>query len=249
MTGTDASVLTHLCLSSGLVVEHLLAAGYDGYILDLQHGELDTEGALRILQTTSRGTNSAYARLAGLDAAVIARLLDNGCRGIIAPMVESVDQCADLVAACLYPPLGARSYGPVRPDLYEGDDFGDAANEAVLPMIQIESAAGVANAEALLSMPGVKGVYLGPADLARSYGLGFGTDWTTGPVWDAIVTVSAAARVRGVRVGIFCKDPGYAASLRNAGLVDFIGLAGDLMLVGKAARNDLAIYDQSVDRS
>lgn len=245
MTEATAQLLTHLCLPSGLVAEHLLHAGYDGYILDLQHGELDIEAALRILRTTSRAASAPYARLAALDSAVVTRLLDNGCRGIIAPMIETVDQCTELVAASLYPPLGSRSYGPARPALYDGADFGDAANATVLPMIQIESVAGVENADRLLSVPGIRGVYLGPADLARSYGLGFGTDWGTGPVRDAIDAVAHTAHERGLHVGVFCKDPEYAASLRDAGLVDFLGLAGDLMLVNKAARADLDIYHRA----
>ena len=239
MNSAATSLLTHLTLPSGLVAEHLLEAGFDGYILDLQHGELDTAAALRILQATSKLTEFPYARLAASDPAVIARLLDNGCRGIIAPMIESVQQCLDLVGACMYPPLGSRSYGPVRPNLFEGNDFGDAANRAVLPMIQIESAPGVTNAKALLSVPGIAGVYLGPADLARSYGLGFGTDWDSGPVWDAIVGVSALARRRGLKFGIFCKEAEYAASLDKAGLTDFIGLGGDLMMVNSAARDNV----------
>lgn len=245
MSSAPASLLTHLTLPSGLVAEHLLEAGFDGYILDLQHGELDTAAALRILQATSKLTEFPYARLGGSDPAVIARLIDNGCRGIIAPMIETVQQCLDLVSACLYPPLGNRSYGPVRPNLFEGNDFGDAANESVLPMIQIESEPGVTNAKALLSVPGIAGVYLGPADLARSYGLGFGTDWSTGPVRDAIVHVSTLARRRGLKFGIFCKEAEYAASLTKAGLADYIGLGGDLMMINSAARTNLRDFAQA----
>lgn len=239
----STQLLTHLCLPSTLVAEHLLSAGYEGYILDLQHGELDIAAAIKVLHATSRSAAAPYARLGGIDEAVITRLLDNGCRGIIAPMVETVAQCEALVAATLYPPLGSRSFGPMRPGLYadvladlaDGADLGDAANSAVLPMIQIESVAGVEAAEQLLDVPGVRGVYLGPADLARSYGLGFGTDWTEGPVWDAIEHVTELARARGQLVGIFCGSPEYAAKLAAAGRTDYIGLVGDLMLLNRSA--------------
>ncbi len=255
MTSAKAPpLLTHLCLPSTVVAEHLLSAGFDGYVLDLQHGELDTAGALRILHTSSRTARSAYARLAGLDAAVIGRLLDSGCTGVIAPMVETPEQCRALVRACYYAPLGVRSYGPLRPRLYEGhegyegyegDDFGDAANAAVAPIIQIESVRGVENADALLSVPGVRGVYLGPADLARSMGHGFGTDWADGPVREAMEHVAAVARRHGAEVGIFCAGPEYAAAAARWLPADFLALAGDLMFLNRAARRDLDGYRQA----
>ena len=54
----------------------------------------------------------AIARIPVGDFASASRLLDAGCTGIIAPMVNSVADAQALVKFTKYPPLGERSWGP-----------------------------------------------------------------------------------------------------------------------------------------
>jgi 4-hydroxy-2-oxoheptanedioate aldolase len=234
-----APALLHQALPSMSVTEWALAAGYDGVIIDLQHGEVGLESACAMLRAIPRGNAYAYARVGSIDAAPILRLLDSGARGIIAPTVESKEQAAALVAATKYLPVGNRSLGPSRPALYEGDVYTEAGNAAVSTIAQIETAVGVERAEEILAVPGLDSIYLGPADLAVSYGLPGRGDWTDGPVRDAITHVSQLAHARGITVGIYSGSPAYAADLLQLGLVDYVGLGIDLVLLSRSAQESI----------
>lgn len=234
-----APALLHVATPSMSVVESACFNGYDGVIIDLQHGEVGLEPACRMLRAIPREAAYAYARVGSIDSGPIGRLLDSGARGIVAPTVETADQARALVAATKYPPLGGRSLGPSRPALYPGESYTEAGNAAVATIVQIETRAGVEAADEILAVPGVDSVYLGPADLAVSYGLPGRPDWEDGPVHDAVVAVAAAARRHGATIGSYASSPDYAARLIAAGLLDYVGLGIDLLLVGAQARHNI----------
>lgn len=233
-------VLTHVSIGSSLVAEHLAHVGYDALIVDLQHGDIDLREATRMLQAISTTKVIPMVRVPGIDHGVIAKVLDSGARGVMCPMMETAADCADFVAATRYPPLGSRSYGPLRPGLYPGADFGDAANAGVTTIVQIETVPGVENVEEILSTPGLDAVYIGPTDLSRSYGEGFAADFDSGPVYDAIQRVAKIARENDVFMGLFCADAGYARRVAAAGLVDFLGIGTDIGLLSAAASDSIA---------
>lgn len=247
-TRVDAAaipVLTHLTLPSLIPALHLLRTGFAGYLLDVQHGDITLGDAVTILQATASAARYPWARIGAVDAADIARLLDNGCTGIIAPMIESAAQARALVDACLYPPLGTRSFGPVAPGLYAesgAGDLGDHANALVAPVVQIESARGHANLDEILAVPGIGGVYIGPADLARSMGAPFGVDQTDGPVADAVRDVAERCRAVGIPVGLFCADPAFAAEIAASTPLDFVALGGDVGFLTRAAASALTAF-------
>ncbi|GAA4168731.1 HpcH/HpaI aldolase family protein [Gryllotalpicola koreensis] len=233
-----APALLHQALASQAAAEFVMASGYDGTIIDLQHGEVGLEDACRMLRAIPRDRNAyAYARVGSIDAATILRLLDSGARGIVAPTVETAAQASALVTAVKYPPLGGRSLGPSRPALYDGEPYTDAGNHAVSAIIQIETRAGVENAEAIFATPGLDSVYLGPADLAVSHGLPGRGDWADGPVRDALVELSYLARGAGLTFGSYCASPAYAKALIEDGLVDYVGLGIDLVFLNRMAQD------------
>lgn len=235
-TANPVPALFHQAAPSLSVTEWALAAGYDGVVVDLQHGEIGLEAACTMLRATPRTVTHAYARVGSADPAPILRLLDSGATGIIVPTVESAAQAAEAVDAVKYPPVGRRSLGPSRPALYPGASYVEAGNAAVTAAIQIETALGVERAEEILATPGLDAVYIGPADLAVTYGLPGRGDWTEGPVREAITEIAAIARRHGVRVGIYCASPEYARGMIDAGEVNFIGLGIDLVFLGRATR-------------
>lgn len=232
--GGPSPILFHQSLPSFSEPEWALDAGYDGLILDLQHGELGLEAACGILRSLPRDNAYAYARVGSIDAGPILRLLDSGARGIIAPTVESPVQAEALVAATKYLPVGNRSMGPSRPALYAGESYADAGNLAVSTIAQIETRIGVEHAEAIISTPGLDSVYVGPADLAVSYGLPGRGDWEDGPVRDAIRHLRELTARQGVTLGIYSGRPDYTGALLADGLVDYVGLGIDLVLLNRA---------------
>ena len=75
------------------------------------------------------------------------------------------------VGACRYPPLGIRSYGPVRGSLGAGAEHVRRSDETVLTFAMIETADGFANLEDIAATPGLDGLHVGPADLSLALGL------------------------------------------------------------------------------
>lgn len=239
MTGPGPALM-HVATPSVAVAESGLHSGYDGLVVDLQHGEVGLEAACTIMRSVPRGNPWLWARVASLDSGAIGRLLDSGARGIVAPTIESRAQAEALVRATKYPPLGGRSLGPSRPDLYVGESYTEAGNTAVAAVVQIETVAGVEQAEEILSVSGVDSVYIGPADLAVSYGLTGRPDWTDGPVHEAHQRIVEVAHAHGVSVGIYARTPEYAVGAFAAGLIDYVGLGIDLVMVGAQARAHIA---------
>lgn len=237
-------VLLHVALPSMAVVESALNVGYDGVMIDLQHGEIGLDQACNMLRAIPRGNPWVYARVASIDSGVIGRLMDSGARGIVAPNVETVEQAQALVHAVKYPPLGGRSLGPSRPNLYPGENYVDAGNKAVVAVVQIESAAGVEAAEEIAKVPGIESIYVGPADLAVTYGLPGRADWEDGAVAEAVEQLVEITRKNGIGLGLYCSDPEFAVTQMREHHLAYAGLGIDLLYVGKQARVSLAALEE-----
>ncbi|MGB8406039.1 MAG: aldolase/citrate lyase family protein [Mycobacterium sp.] len=175
--------------------EEFAAAGYDYVGLDLQHGYLDDVDAALMLRRLEHVPIAAAVRLPSVDPAAIGRVLDAGADAVIIAMVESADQAAAAVAATRYAPQGVRSFGPLRASL--GHDIGALQDRAsVFPMI--ETVKGVAALPEILDVPGVSGVYVGPADLSVSMGRTVAEAWRDPAVLDQIVRIAAAVNAAGL---------------------------------------------------
>jgi 4-hydroxy-2-oxoheptanedioate aldolase len=182
--------------------EEFARAGYDYVGFDAQHGYIDDADIANMLRRIEHVPIGTAVRLPNADAAPIGRVLDAGADAIIVAMIESADQAAAAVAATRYPPAGARSFGPLRASL--GVDT--AALEArVSVFAMIETAAALADVDAICAVPGLAGIYVGPADLAISMGVEVSQATTDPDVRAAIVgigkTASAAGLVPAVHAG------------------------------------------------
>jgi len=237
----------HIGTRSQHIAEAALFAGFDGVVLDLQHGELDLGTTQILLRSIPDPLTRTLVRVPSIEPGVIGTVLDSGAGGIIAPCVESVEEAQALVAATKYAPLGGRSLGPMRSGLYAGDgDYGSAptqvANDRVRALVQVESSLGVERCAEILAVPGLDGVYVGPADLALTMAQPPRLDWEDGPVRAAIDHVLTTAGRLGLDRGIFCASGGYAAKLAASDQVDLVGLGTDLGLVSQATRSLIDNY-------
>ena len=143
-------------------------AGYDYVGFDAQHGYLDDADIATMLRRLEHVPIGTAVRLPSADPAPIGRVLDAGADAVIIAMIESADQAAAAVAATRYPPDGVRSFGPLRASL--GTDIGALqARASVYAMI--ETASALADVERICAVPGLAGIYVGPADLAISMGV------------------------------------------------------------------------------
>jgi 2-keto-3-deoxy-L-rhamnonate aldolase RhmA len=154
------------------VMRILASAGVDFALFDLEHTAWDA-GTLRTLYATGLGTGVyPITRVVRAQYTLIATALDAGSRGIMAPMLESADEARLLVESAKFPPVGRRGFGVIMRDELEGGPaaMAERANRENLVIAQIESPAGIENADAIVSVPGVDAVWLGQFDLSLALG-------------------------------------------------------------------------------
>jgi len=197
-------------IASSHVAEVMCNMGYDSLLIDMQHAPINFDDMFAMLQAASTTNTIPMVRVTWNDPALVMRVLDSGAYGVICPMVNNAEECRKFVGACLYDPLGYRSYGPVRGYLYAGPDYYARANETIMPIAMIETKEAVENIDAILSVPGLAAIYVGPSDLAITYGLS-PNEGPHDPKLHAVFdTIVAACRRHGVVPGIHGFDPPYS---------------------------------------
>jgi 4-hydroxy-2-oxoheptanedioate aldolase len=223
-----------LHVASSFSAELMARQGFDVLVLDAQHGMLDFADAVSMVQGAQLGGARAMARVAGLDAGVIAKFLDAGCEGIICPMVNTRGDAEAFVRACRYPPLGARSYGPTRAALHYGSTYPEHANELVLTLAMIETAEGYVNLESILETPGLDGIFVGPGDLNQSlYGRSI-IDSEAPEFLEILERIVVKTRERGLHAGLFCGGIAYAQRMVDMGF-NFVNVSADSRLLAASA--------------
>ena len=176
--------------------------GYDYCCVDMQHGYADYRTMVQMLQAINIGTSSPTVRVPWNEPGIIGRALDAGAMNLIIPMVNSVEEATAAVSACKYPPLGARSHGPIRAAMQEGPSYVATANDEVACIPMIETKAAIEALDDILAVPGIDAVYVGPSDLAISYGLPVATADEDDEYVAAVTKVAAACGERGITPGI-----------------------------------------------
>ncbi len=193
------------------VVEAVARSGVDWICVDLQHGLMDPSDALPLFQAAAITRTPALSRVPSLDPAAIMRVLDFGARGVIVPMVETADHARELVSACLYPPQGLRSWGPMRPALTTPGYTAALANKLVICGANVETAKGIENLEEIAAVDGLGLVTIGPNDLALSMGVTPGSSVNhPGAYEEALRMVPQVCARHGVISAIFANSLGQA---------------------------------------
>lgn len=191
-----------LFLREPIAAEAASRAGYDYVCIDVQHGLQSFDTVTTMLAWGTAGGAFPIVRVPWNEPGFIGRVLDAGALGVIVPMVNTPDEAAAAVAASKYPPLGARSLGPVGAMTRFGPDYFVRANANVLILPMIETAEAVDNVEAIAAVPGVDGLYVGPADLSVSLGLPPAVDSGDARFNDALARTVAACKTAGILAGV-----------------------------------------------
>jgi 4-hydroxy-2-oxoheptanedioate aldolase len=224
-----------LGLANPLSAEILAGCGYDYLLIDAEHGPNDLRSVQAQLQVLAAYPVQAIVRPPNHDAALIKQLLGAGVQTLLLPMVESAEQAQALVRAMRYPPKGIRGVGTglERGARWNGvDDYFQQVEAELCLIVQVESAAGLAQLEAILAVDGVDGVFIGPADLAAS--LGYLGQAGHPAVKAAIAQALASIRASGKAAGIFATDTALALEYQAAG-VCFLAIGADTGVLRSAA--------------
>jgi len=228
-----------LGIPSSISAENMAQAGWDSLTVDLQHGHVDYQTAVTMLQAVSTTPTIPFARVPWLEPGTIMKMLDAGAFGIICPMINSRAECEAFVGACRYAPAGYRSFGPVRATWYGGADYFKHANDTVIAMAMIETKQAVENLDEILSVPGLDALYIGPNDLAITLGCAPSGVPTDPIVLNAIKTIVAGGKRHGIYAGIHCGSTAMAKQMIALGF-QFVTLLADNAFLATAAKNAVA---------
>ena len=207
-----------LAIPNTWTAEILANTGFDACTIDMQHGLADYQTAVNMLQAISTTETVPLARVPWNEPILIMRMLDAGAYGIVAPMINNKAEAKAFVESCKYPPIGQRSYGPVRASLKYGTDYFQHANEEVLAIAMIETRGGLENVEEIASVEGLNGFYIGTIDLSISLGIKDLGNLHNPELIVAMKKIMEAAKKNNLIVGVHSKSNEETTILRGLGV-------------------------------
>jgi 4-hydroxy-2-oxoheptanedioate aldolase len=216
-----------LGLADAYCAELAANAGFDWLLLDGEHAPNDLRSLLAQLQAIAPYPAQPIIRPPIGDAALIKQLLDIGAQTLLVPMVESAEQAAGLVRAMRYPPAGIRGVGSALARASRWNSipgYLDRADEQMCLLVQIENLDGLANLDAIATVDGVDGVFIGPADLSAA--MGHRGNPGHPEVQAAIEGAIARIRRAGKAAGILSADQGLARRYLSLG-ASFVAVGVD----------------------
>jgi 4-hydroxy-2-oxoheptanedioate aldolase len=236
----DVLLGTFLNTGSVLAAEICALQGFDWALVDLEHGAASESNLGLHFQALAGTGTAALVRVEENERPRFARALDAGAEGVMVPRVGSRTEAECAVSFCRFPPAGSRgvavmnraaAFGP------GGVEYTTAANDRVLGVVQIETAAGVEGADEIAAVDGVDVLFVGPSDLSYALGIPGQTDHER--FREAVGRVVAAARGRGKAAGVLVRTPEELEGALERGF-RFIAIGSDSSFVADGARRAVA---------
>jgi 2-keto-3-deoxy-L-rhamnonate aldolase RhmA len=220
--------------NSPLVAEAMGHAGFAWSVVDMEHSPIDLASLVGLLQAVAGTPMVPVTRVPWNDTVLIKRVLDAGAATLLVPFVQNAAEARAAVAATRYPPDGVRGMAGMS----RGSRFGTApdylrtANAGISVIVQLESPQAVAALEDIAAVPGVDGLFMGPADLSAAMGH---VGQLHHPEVEAVMADAARrAHAAGRWAGTVGGTPEVVRNYRAMGY-DFVAIASDLGLLMRAA--------------
>ena len=238
-----------LAVPSSFSAEVMANQGWDSLTIDLQHGLSSYPDAISMLQAISSTETTPMARVNWNEPGQIMKSLDAGCYGIICPMVSNRKEAEKFIQACQYPPKGYRSFGPIRASIYGGSDYAKHADEEILKLAMIETKEALEKLDEIMSVKGVDGIYIGPADLSLALGEEPGFDKSEGTkAYSEILRILEHAKKNNIFAGIHNGTPVYAQKMIDKGF-NFVTVSSDLREMSLGSKKNIEKIKGSTNKA
>ena len=234
-----AAVNGWLAIPNSFSAETMAHQGWDTLTIDLQHGVIDYQAMVPMLQAISTTHTVPVVRVPWLEPGILMKSLDAGAYGVICPMVNSREDAQKFVAYTHYAPRGTRSFGPVRALLYSGADYATHANDTIVTFAMIETAAALDKLDEILSVEGLDAIYIGPSDLSLALGCTPTFDDLDPKAAEAVDHILARAKAHGVVAGIHNGSTEAALKRIERGF-QFVTVSSDARLMAAGAQQVIA---------
>lgn len=229
-----------LAIPSGFSAEVMAQCGFDSVTVDMQHGVQDYQSMVQCFQAMQAHPVTPMVRVPWNEPGIIGKALDGGAMGVICPMINSKAEAEAFISYCKYPPMGARSNGPIRAAMYgEATGYQVTANDQTLCIPMIETKQAIESIESILDVPGIAGIYVGPSDLGFSYGMKPILDREEPEILKIYDKLLVETGKRNIKAGIHCGTATYAARAIGMGF-RLVTIANDSGLMQMAAKTAVA---------
>ncbi len=221
-------------LCNPIAAEIVSHSGFDWLLLDTEHSPNEVPDILAQLQATQAGTASCVVRPAWNDMVLIKRTLDIGAQTLLLPFVQTPEEARRAVEWTRYPPQGMRGItGSGRASRYgRVQDYLKNAASEICVLVQVETKSALDQIEAIASVDGIDGVFIGPNDLSASFGhIG---NWGHPEVQAALEDAVKRLKKVGKPAGILTPNEDEAKKFILWGYT-FVAVGADLGLLAKNA--------------
>ncbi|KAI8806133.1 HpcH/HpaI aldolase/citrate lyase family protein [Cladochytrium replicatum] len=245
------SIGAWLTLPGTHIARVLASQGFDWVLIDGEHGALadaDWHAAVPIIASCGA---SPIIRIAGADHTLIKRALDTGAHGVMVPMVNTRAMAESVVAGTKFPPMGIRGFGSPFVNGPWGctmDEHNRNANRETVVIVQIETKEAVENIDEIASVPGVDVLFVGPNDLAASYGRPPSSEDNDPAISDALEKIKDAAKRHNRFVGIWATDGPMAARRLQQGF-QMVSVGAEILAISGYYSQHLAIATGTDDQA
>ncbi len=227
-------------MTDASVVELFALCGFDYFIVDNEHSQMSKESMLGLLRAADISGIVPIVRVRENSRAQILQALDAGALGIMVPETSSVAEVEHVIDSALYAPEGSRGYtASSRAGGYNTMDaaaYARMANENVMTIVYCETLAAIENLDAMLAVPNLDVMWMGPMDLSQALGV---TGQPKHPkVVAAMDDIIARCKKAGVAVGTIAGDAATTQDLLRRG-VQLIGLSSDQAMILDAGKRFL----------
>src|SRR6266700_4271772 len=159
-------------LCSNIAADIVRDSGFDWLLLDTEHSPNEIPDLVGQLQAVSGGNATPIIRPAWNDTVLIKRCLDIGTQTLLVPYVQNPDEARRAVEAVRYPPAGVRGVAAASRASRYGRvaDYLKKADSEICLLVQVETRSALEELEAIATVEGIDGVFIGPSDLSASLG-------------------------------------------------------------------------------
>jgi 4-hydroxy-2-oxoheptanedioate aldolase len=218
------------------LVEIAAQSGFDGIILDTEHGSYGTETLPALILAARAHGIFPIVRVRCNDAALIGAALDAGAAGVLVPQIGSTQEATQAVRAARFAPQGSRGANPwVRAGGYGcSPRWFETANSETAVLLMIEGAGGLEAIDSIMDIPDLDGIFLGPVDLSHALGVPGQIDHES--VRAAITTTVSHALDANIAPGVFSPTAAVAKTWLDCG-ARFVAIGVDTAHIGFALSN------------
>jgi 4-hydroxy-2-oxoheptanedioate aldolase len=216
---------------------------FDAVVLDMQHAPIDLATVMRSIPLINAAGKPALARVPVGEFQNVSRLLDAGVSGVIAPMINTIEDARRLAAFAKYPPMGERSwgaYGGMGSSGLQPNDYLKQANGFSVTLAMIETRAAMAIVDDILAVPGIDGIFIGPADLSIALSGGSEVGPLSQPVTEAITHLTARAKAAGKYMSAYSHSAERAHEFIKMGM-NLVTVQSDAAFLRQGAQAALRI--------